>query len=53
MKQIEKDKLCYYCTGCNKLEIEQYDGVRNCKNFMPSREDWQEKWKEALKNGNK
>lgn len=26
---------------------------RDANGFMPSRPDWQERWKEALKNGNK
>lgn len=34
MQQIEDNKLCIYCLGCNKLEDEHFEGVMNCKNFM-------------------
>ena len=50
MKQVEKDKLCKYCIGCNKLELEQFNGVRNCSNFIQAEPDWQKKmWKELKK----
>lgn len=49
MKQIEKDKLCYYCFSCTKLEQEQFGGVRNCKGFIPAVEGWQEKINQELK----
>lgn len=49
MKQIEKDKLCFYCLGCSKLEDEKFEGVRNCKSFVPDRQMWQEKLREELK----
>ncbi len=47
-KAIEKDKLCYYCLGCNKLETE-FEGVRNCKNFISGIQNWQDKIREELK----
>ena len=50
MKQLEKDKLCKYCMGCNKLELEQFEGVHNCSNFIQAEPDWREKmWKELKK----
>jgi len=50
MKQLEKDKLCCYCMGCNKLLLEQFEGVRQCKNFKQAEPNWQEKmWKELKK----
>ena len=49
MKQIDNKKLCLYCLGCNKLEVESFDGVMRCKNFVAGQADWQERWKEALK----
>ena len=52
MKQIDNKKLCKYCLGCNKLEDEKFDGVMRCKNFVAGQADWQERWKEALKNAN-
>jgi hypothetical protein len=33
-----------------KLEDENFDGVMRCKNFAAGQADWQEKWKEVLKN---
>ena len=53
MKQIDNKKLCYYCLGCMKLEDENFTGVMRCKNFTAGQADWQEKWKEQMKNGNK
>lgn len=52
MKQIDYKKLCYYCLGCMKLEDENFDGVMRCNIFIAGYTDWQEKWKEALKNAN-
>ncbi|MGN1269371.1 MAG: hypothetical protein ACI4UU_00655 [Clostridia bacterium] len=49
MKQIKKDTVCYYCYGCNKLEQETFEGVRNCKNFISAIENWQGKLREELK----
>ena len=49
MKQIEKDKLCYYCLGCIKLENIQFEGVRNCKVFAPDRQNWREELEKELK----
>lgn len=51
MKQIDNKKLCYYCLGCLKLENENFTGVMRCKGFIPGMENWQEKWKEQMKNG--
>lgn len=51
MKQLNNKKLCKYCLGCNKLENENFDGVMRCIDFMTGVNNWQEKWKEALKNG--
>lgn len=49
MTEIKKDKLCYYCNGCNKEEINGFDGVRNCKNFMPAVANWNELMGRELK----
>lgn len=48
MEQIKKDKLCFYCYGCNKLEIEQFKGVSRCKDFVSAVADYQEKIREEL-----
>lgn len=48
MKKIEKNKLCHYCLGCNKLELESFNGVYRCNNFVPGIENWQEKYRNAI-----
>lgn len=53
MKQIEKNTLCYYCLGCNKLELEKFNGIMRCKGFVPGIENWQEKLREELKSSEK
>ena len=53
MKQIDNKKLCKFCLGCNQLENENFSGVMRCKYFVAGVADWQGKWKEALKNGDK
>ena len=53
MKQIDNKKLCFYCLGCMKLADENFTGVMRCKYFVTGMADWQEKWKEQMKNGNK
>lgn len=50
MKQIENKKLCHYCLGCNQLENENFSGVMRCKYFVAGVHNWQEKWKEQMKN---
>ena len=32
MKQISEKTACYSCLGCNKLELEWFNGVYHCKN---------------------
>lgn len=34
MKQISEKTACYSCLGCNKLELEWFNGVYNCKNQL-------------------
>lgn len=50
MKQIDNKKLYEFCLGCMKLEDENFDGVMRRKNFTAGQADWQEKWKEQMKN---
>ena len=50
MKQIDNKKLCKFCLGCNKLEDENFNGVMRCKHFIHGQADWQERWKEQMKN---
>lgn len=49
MKQLKKDTVCYYCLGCNRLEDENFNGVRNCKNMIQGITNWQEKIREEMK----
>lgn len=49
MEQIEAKYICIYCLGCNKLEDEKFQGVMNCKNFIPGYENWIEMRREELK----
>lgn len=53
MKQFSKDILCYYCLGCNKEELENFDGVMNCKGFVAGRdiEEFYERLKKVKKDG--
>lgn len=34
MKQIEEDKKCYTCLGCNRLELEDFNGIYRCNNYV-------------------
>lgn len=49
MKQIEKDKLCFYCLGCQSQEQEDFKPVMRCKNFMPDRQSWQKELEKELR----
>lgn len=53
MKQIDKKYLCYWCMGCTAQESENYAPKQRCNGFMPGQADWQERWKEQMKNGDK
>lgn len=33
MKEIDQDKLCRTCIGCNRLEQENFNGVYRCNNY--------------------
>lgn len=51
VKQIREDTLCKYCFGCNKLAICTFEGVRNCKDFIASDENWKDRYERSLKGG--
>ena len=34
MKQLDQDKLCKKCAGCNRLLLEEFNGVYRCENFI-------------------
>lgn len=42
MKQIDKDRKCYSCLGCNRLEQEEFKGVYRCENYMKGRNEYEE-----------
>ena len=48
MSQLKDDVLCKYCFGCNKLENQNFLGVRNCKNFVSGYKNWREMYDKAL-----
>lgn len=33
MEQIGKDRLCFTCYGCNRLEVDYFNGVYRCKDY--------------------
>ena len=39
MKQISKDKKCYTCLGCTRLEIAEFEGVYRCQNYVEGAKD--------------
>ena len=34
MKQIDEKYLCFTCHGCSRLEIETFQGIYRCNNYM-------------------
>lgn len=51
MKQLENSTVCKYCYGCNKLETD-FEGVKNCKDFVPAVKDWYEEYVKSFKEKN-
>lgn len=35
--------------GCSKIELEEFEGTRNCKGFVPGCENWQSQYLQAIK----
>ena len=52
MKQLKDNTACKYCYGCNKLELEDFNGVKYCKGFLPAYIDWHKRYYKALKEEN-
>lgn len=48
MKQLEDDKICKYCMGCNQLENENFDGVIKCDYFVTGRDNWYQNYIRAI-----
>jgi hypothetical protein len=34
MKQIDEKYLCKTCRGCNRLELETFQGIYRCNNYI-------------------
>ena len=49
MKQLNNDMLCKWCLGCNKLLIDDFQGLRNCNIFIAGYENWSDMFMKALK----
>lgn len=49
MKELKKGTLCKKCLGCNKLELEEFEGIYRCNNFISAIENWKEKYNNELK----
>lgn len=45
MSQLDNYNLCKYCFGCNRLENENFFGIKKCDDFIGA-----EKWQKNLKN---
>ena len=44
-----KNSLCKLYMGCERLVDKEFEETRNCKNFMPAYEDWQEKFYKEIR----
>ena len=53
MKQIDNNISAFGAWAVLHKEKKTILQSRDADGFMPGAADWQEKWKEALKNGNK
>ena len=50
MKQVKDMKgICKYCTGCLRLEDENFQSRYRCKDFEPNQMNWQDLIREELK----
>ena len=44
--------MTYYANGvcgCNRLLLDNFDGVKNCKSFVAAYADWNKKYLKAIK----
>lgn len=48
MKQIEDNKICKYCLGCEQLAIQEFEGVIKCNYFMAGKSNWHEEFIKAI-----
>ena len=50
MKQLaDMPGICKYCTGCLRLEDENFKSRYRCKDFEPNQMNWEDLMKEELK----
>lgn len=50
MKQLaDMPGICKYCTGCLRLEDENFKSRYRCKDFEPNQMNWEDLIKEELK----
>ena len=43
MKQIDDNKKCKTCLGCNRLENESFAGIYRCENYVKGVNEYEEK----------
>ena len=54
MKQlVDMPGICKYCTGCLRLEDENFKSRYRCKDFEANQINWQERLREELKKSEK
>ena len=54
MKQlVDMPGICKYCTGCLRLEYENFKSRYRCKEFEANQLNWQEKLRKELKKSEK
>lgn len=50
MKQLEDmPGICKYCSGCMRLELDDFKSVYRCKDFEPAQVNWEQYIREELK----
>lgn len=51
MKQLkDMPGICKYCSGCMRLELDDFKSVYRCKDFEPAQVNWEQYIREELKN---
>lgn len=54
MKQLkDMQGICKYCTGCLRLEYNNFKSVYRCKDFEANQVNWEEVFREELRKENK
>lgn len=51
MKQLkDMPGICKYCSGCMRLELDNFKSVYRCKDFEPAQVNWEQYIRKELKN---